>query len=68
MSVPEVVGASGLSLDKLADSSDLLEGVVYVEKNLLRFFGADFSSANKRVQRLACPVLAAESVPEFFIV
>lgn len=68
MSVPEVVGISDLSLDKLADSSDILERMVHVEKNQLRFFGADLSSANKRVQRLASPVLAAESIPEFFII
>lgn len=68
MSVPEVVGVSGDSLDKLADSSDLLERMTHVEKNQLRFFGADLSSADKCVQRLASPVLAAESVPELFIV
>ncbi len=68
MSVPEFVGVSGDSLDKLADSSDLLERVVHVEKNQFSFFGSDLSSANKRVQCLASSVLAAESVPEFFVV
>ena len=68
MSVPEVVGVSCDSLDELADSSDLRGRMGHVEKNQLCFFGTDLSSANKRVQRLASPVSAADSVPEFFIV
>jgi len=68
MSVPEIVGVSSDSLDKLADSSDLRGRMGHVEKDQLCFFGTDSSSANKCVQRLASPVLAADSVPEFFIV
>jgi len=68
MSVPEVVGVSNDSLDKLADSSDLLHWMVHVEKKQFRFFGAHLSSADEGVHRLASAVLAADSLPELFIV
>ncbi len=68
MSIPEIVGVSSYSLDKLADSSDLRGRTGHVEKNQLCFFRTDPSSANKCMQRLTSPVLAADSVPEFFVV
>ncbi len=68
MSVPKVVGVSSLSLDKLANSSDLFERMGHIEKKQLCFFGTDLSSANKGMHHFASPVLATDSFPEFFIV
>lgn len=63
----QVIDVSCDSVNKLAEASNLLEGMRYIEQKQFYVFRPNFSSSNVGVERLSHPVLVTEPAPPLFL-